>query len=208
MSLNPTAIHEGGHCTVGLLTGCTVTSASLHSDGGGATRFEGRRSHRKGVLTCLAGYEAEKLLLGAADISVARSAKDFRQAAEHALAVAMTSDHVRAIRRANEAASRGEPSEPAEPSTLHTLPKRVLDALIKERVEALYARRAARASRIIDAAEVAVRDLLRANRCVLRTIATRLEQVGELGEDELLALFREGQRRQIEDDRREWRTHA
>jgi hypothetical protein len=64
----------------------------------------------------------------------------------------------------------------------------------------LYDRRSARALRIIAASERAVTALLAANRCVLRTVAVRLEQVGTLGEEEVLALFNEGQRRQLEDD--------
>lgn len=202
-SRTPAAVHEGGgHTAEGCLLGCPPSRTSLHSDGGGLTVYEGARSHRLALMTCLAGHVAETLLLPPAYVSVERSAGDFEAASRHALAIAMTCDHVTAATKARAAKLRGEPAKHDEPSALSSLTRAQIEAAVAERTKVLFDRRVARAGRIIAAAEASVRELLSANPCVMRTLAAALEKFGELDEAALLETFELGRMRQADDDER------
>jgi hypothetical protein len=203
----PRAVHEGAHVLVALLLGDHVDGATLRND---HPSFKGMTWTTAvpwhAVQIDRAGYLAEPLVLSP-ETFAARAARaitpwaaDFENAKAHALLFAGSCDNMKDARRLAPPAGQEAALEAAVEAQPKSFAPEVI-AAYEQREAAQMPRRLARAQRLIAHADEVVHRMLSKNLIVLRVIADRLSKTHTLGADELLSLFEEGVRRQLEDDR-------
>lgn len=190
-ALNFRAVHEAAHATAAYVTGAaTVHSMSVNEHGGAtAALFDATVELRLILITTLAGYVGELLVVGTADVR--QSFIDFEAAARCGLVIA-----------ANEELDSPHLSAAPNREALTAAVMRPTEADIKDGIQRITARRTARAEALVREAQEEACSLISKNIIVVRTLAVALEGFSFLSEEHVAALLEDGRRRQEEDSRR------